>query len=40
MTCCLLISLYIKEELDYDSYPKDAGRIYRLALEAQTPDRG
>jgi len=40
MTCGILIFLYIQDELSYDRYPKDAGRIYRLALEAQTTDRG
>ena len=40
MTCCILIFLYIQDELSYDRYPDKAGQTYRLALEAQTPDRG
>jgi putative ABC transport system permease protein len=29
-TCCLLISLYIYNELSYDTYHKDGDRIYQL----------
>ena len=31
MTCFLFILIYILEELDFDRYHKNAGRIYRLA---------
>lgn len=31
LTCCLFILLYIKDELSFDTYNKDAGRIYRVA---------
>ncbi len=30
LTCCMLISLYIYNELSYDTYHKNAGRIYQL----------
>jgi putative ABC transport system permease protein len=40
MAGCLLILLYVQDELRYDRYPQKADQIYRLALEAQTPDRG
>jgi putative ABC transport system permease protein len=48
ITCCLLITLYVTDELSYDRYHEKAGRIYRLnndikyggseQLCAQTPD--
>jgi putative ABC transport system permease protein len=40
MAGCLLILLYVQDELRYDRYPQQADQIYRLALEAQMPDRG
>ena len=30
ITCCILISLYVKQELSYDSYFQNAGNIYRI----------
>ena len=30
MTCCLLITLYIKNELSYDQYHTKKDRIYRV----------
>ena len=30
LTCCMLISLYLYNELSYDSYHKNIGRIYQL----------
>ncbi|MCF7918727.1 MAG: ABC transporter permease [Candidatus Cloacimonetes bacterium] len=30
ITCCIMISLYIKEELSYDKFHKDGDQIYRL----------
>jgi putative ABC transport system permease protein len=30
ITCCILISLYVKQELSYDGYFKNAGNIYRI----------
>ncbi len=39
MACCILILLYVQDELSYDRYHENAGRIYRLALEAQIPGK-
>lgn len=33
ITCCLLIFIYIKQELSYDKFHTNAGRIYRMAIE-------
>jgi len=33
MTCCLLIMLYVKQELSYDSHFPNADRVYRAALK-------
>jgi len=33
VTCCVLISLYISDELSYDSWHKDSDRIYRIQSE-------
>ncbi|MEJ2613744.1 MAG: ABC transporter permease [Ignavibacteriaceae bacterium] len=30
ITCCILISLYVKQELSYDGHFKNAGNIYRI----------
>ena len=40
MTCAVLILLYVRDELSFDRYAPKAGSIYRLALEAQTANRG
>ena len=31
MACCILIFLYVKSELSYDRYHKDADSIFRVA---------
>jgi len=33
MACCLLILLYVQDELSYDRYHQNAARIYRVALQ-------
>ncbi|MGH7493575.1 MAG: ABC transporter permease [bacterium] len=33
MACCLLILLYVQDELSYDRHHEKADRIYRLAIE-------
>ena len=33
MTSCILIILYVKQELNYDQFHSQAERIYRLAVE-------
>src|SRR3954469_14389046 len=37
LTCCMLISLYIYNELSYDTYHKHVDRIYQLGV-ASTND--
>ena len=33
MACCILILLYVRYELSYDSYHENADRIYRVTRE-------
>ncbi len=40
MAGSILILLYLRDELGYDRYAPHADRIFRLAIEAQTPNRG
>ena len=35
MACCLMILLYIQNELSYDSFHENAARIYRIVTEAR-----
>lgn len=37
-TCCLLISLFLLDELSYDKFPTDAGNIYRVELTLENRD--
>lgn len=37
-TCCLLISIYINDELSYDKYHRNSEKIYRLTREFISPD--
>ena len=37
MTCCLLIFLYVRHELSYDTYHRQASRIYRVVTDIKTP---
>ncbi len=37
IACCLLISLYVYDEMSYDKFFKDSDRIYRVALERVYP---
>ena len=39
MACCLLIVLYVTDELGYDQHWPNGERIYRMALERKYPDR-
>jgi len=32
LTCCMLICSFVYDELNYDTYPKDAKHIYRVGL--------
>src|SRR4026209_574185 len=38
LTCCLLILIYIINELSFDRYHSQADRIYRITREFRTPD--
>src|SRR6185503_19176032 len=38
ITCCLLVGLFIKDELSYDKYNKDGGRIYRVVKDFVNDD--
>lgn len=38
IACCLLISLYVHDEISYDEFFKDSERIYRVALERKYPN--
>lgn len=35
-----MIALYVKDELTFDAYHKDADRIYRVVLRLDEPERG
>ena len=35
MACCILILLYVQDELSYDQHHEHADRIYRVAIEAK-----
>ena len=37
IACCLLILLYVQDELSYDRYHKKADRIYRLVMKVKLP---
>src|ERR1017187_459206 len=39
MAVCLLMVLYIQNELGYDNFQDKGGQIYRLALERKYPGR-
>jgi putative ABC transport system permease protein len=39
ITCCLLILLFVQDELGYDRYHEKADRIYRLMVENQAEGR-
>ena len=39
MACCILILLYVQDELGYDKYASRHDRIYRLAMSIKTVDR-
>ncbi|PHN03757.1 ABC transporter permease [Flavilitoribacter nigricans] len=39
IACCLLILIYVQDELSYDKWHDDGDRIYRMALERKYPGR-
>lgn len=39
LACCLLISLYVKDELSYDRYHAKADRIFKVATEVRSAEK-
>ena len=39
MTCCLLLLLYVQDELGYDKYHEKADRIYRFVTDWESKDQ-
>ena len=40
LTCCILILLYVQDELAFDGFHQHADRIYRITEMRPSPDRG
>ena len=40
LACCILILLYVQDELTFDSFHQNADRIYRLVTTQKSPERG
>jgi putative ABC transport system permease protein len=38
LTCCIVIFLYVSDELSYDKYHADLDRIYRVASRVESPN--
>ena len=38
ITCCVLVALFIKDEMSYDKYNKDANRLYRVVKDFVNDD--
>ncbi|MEO6286556.1 MAG: ABC transporter permease [Dyadobacter sp.] len=38
MTCAIVLGLFVKDELDFDGYHKNAARVYRLILDIKWAD--
>jgi putative ABC transport system permease protein len=39
LACCLLISLYVKDEISYDRYHEKADRIFKVVTDARNPEK-
>ena len=37
IACCLVVFLYVSDELDFDEYHIDKDRIYRIATREESP---
>ena len=37
LACCVLILLFVRDELSYDRFHEKADRIYRVAVDSETP---
>ncbi len=40
LACCVLILLYVQDELTFDLFHQQAGRIYRLVTTQKSPEQG
>ena len=40
IACCILIFLYVRDELSYDKYHRNSDRIYRVAEEVRSEGVG
>ncbi len=40
LACCVLILLYVQDELTFDAFHKKSDRIYRLVTTQKTPEQG
>jgi len=40
MACCMLILLYVRDELNFDAFHKQADRIFRIVDVRKSPDKG
>ncbi len=40
MACCMLILLYVRDELNFDAFHKKADRIFRIVDVRKSPDKG
>lgn len=40
LTCCILVLLYVQDELAFDGFHQHADRIYRITEARPSPDRG
>ena len=38
MACCILIALYVRDEISYDRFLPDSDRVYRVALDFRRQD--
>jgi putative ABC transport system permease protein len=38
IACCLLVSIFVRSELSYDTHHSQADRIYRVHRESRSPD--
>jgi len=38
LACCIVIFLYVTDEMSYDKYHKDLDRIYRVASRTESPE--
>ena len=37
LACCMLILLFVRDELSYDRFHENADRLYRVAVDSEVP---